>query len=438
TEHRRARDTLLLAACGCAAALCPWNAALWWQLARLRLATEIDCDARVLARGADARTYASVLVAAGERIVAATRFAPAFVERRSLLERRIVAMSPVGGPRRSLHAVTFAFVAALCVAVACAAPAPHGPALSSVPPQFARTTVAQQQYYPRFVRIDTVDAEGTAWLRSALARYYPSVLTGDTSLAFVSLYLSSDGRIVGAAACGHRTGHRRRGLSLRHGRLRLRQRRTGRRQRAPRRRASGLQGRSGHDVRQPDSHPVRARQPHCVPAHLHLRLARRHITGRSISRRRSACLPTRRRRLSEARNGRTERRRGERADAPSRSRRPGGLRTSRERQTSADHAAPSARASAGHRAPRRRSRRRLGRDPRALGHTHPQARHPHRRRRAHIRRHDGARRTQRHDRVGQAPQGSRRDEAHARHGGCKRRDRRHDETASLVEATTQA
>jgi len=200
TEHRRARDTLLLAACGCAAALCPWNAALWWQLARLRLATEIDCDARVLARGADARTYASVLVAAGERIVTATRFAPAFVERRSLLERRIVAMSVVSGPRQLLHAVAFAFVAALCVAIACAAPAPRGPALGSAPPQFAGTTIAQQQYYPRLVRIDTIDAEGTAWLRSALARYYPSVLTGDTSLASVSLYLSANGRIVGAAA----------------------------------------------------------------------------------------------------------------------------------------------------------------------------------------------------------------------------------------------
>src|SRR6185503_1629816 len=37
-EHRRARDTLLLGACGCVAALCPWNVSLWWQLARLRLA----------------------------------------------------------------------------------------------------------------------------------------------------------------------------------------------------------------------------------------------------------------------------------------------------------------------------------------------------------------------------------------------------------------
>ncbi|MFI5233738.1 MAG: hypothetical protein ACHQSE_14665, partial [Gemmatimonadales bacterium] len=57
-----------------------------------------------------------------------------------------------------------------------------------------------QQYYPRLARIDTVDAAATAWLRTALARYYPSVLTGDTSLAFVSLYVNADGRVVGAAA----------------------------------------------------------------------------------------------------------------------------------------------------------------------------------------------------------------------------------------------
>ncbi len=202
TEHRRARDTLLLAACGCTAALCPWNVALWWQLGRLRLATEIDCDARVLAREGDARAYATVLVDAGERMQAMTMLAPAFVERRSLLEQRILAMSAARAPRRLLPALALAAAASLCVAIACSAPSPRGTAPESapLPAQFARAAIAQQQYYPRVVRIDTVDAAGTAWLRAALARYYPRVLTGDTSLAFVSFYLSSDGRIVSAAA----------------------------------------------------------------------------------------------------------------------------------------------------------------------------------------------------------------------------------------------
>ena len=201
-EHCRARDTLLLAVCGCAAALCPWNAALWWQLARLRLATEIDCDARVLARGANAHAYATVLVSAGERMMTTTMLTPAFVERRLLLEQRILAMSAARAPRRVLAGLAFAATAAMCVAIACAAPAPSGAAAaaSRAPAQFAQTSIAQQEYYPRMVRIDTVDAAGTAWLRAALTRYYPSVLAGDTSLAFITLYLSADGRIVRAAA----------------------------------------------------------------------------------------------------------------------------------------------------------------------------------------------------------------------------------------------
>ncbi len=123
-----------------------------------------------------------------------TMFARALVERRSLLEQHILAMRAARAPRRLLPALALAAAASLCVAIACSAQS------APLPAQFARTAIAQQQYYPRIVRIDTVDAAGTAWLRAALARYYPRVLTGDSSLAFVSLYLSSDGRIVSAVA----------------------------------------------------------------------------------------------------------------------------------------------------------------------------------------------------------------------------------------------
>src|SRR5438552_2569232 len=48
-EHVRARDPWLLAAAAALVLLAPWNLMLWWQLRRLRLAVEMDCDARVLA-----------------------------------------------------------------------------------------------------------------------------------------------------------------------------------------------------------------------------------------------------------------------------------------------------------------------------------------------------------------------------------------------------
>src|SRR5579862_4008975 len=50
TEHATARDPLLLAAATLALVATPWNAVLWWQVRRLRLAIEMDCDQRVLKR----------------------------------------------------------------------------------------------------------------------------------------------------------------------------------------------------------------------------------------------------------------------------------------------------------------------------------------------------------------------------------------------------
>jgi len=49
-EHARSGDPLLALAGVCAVVAMPWNVALWWQLSRLRLAIELDCDARVIAR----------------------------------------------------------------------------------------------------------------------------------------------------------------------------------------------------------------------------------------------------------------------------------------------------------------------------------------------------------------------------------------------------
>src|SRR2546428_771335 len=49
-EHVRARDPWLLAAAAAAVVLAPWNPVVWWQVRRLRLVVEMDCDARVLAR----------------------------------------------------------------------------------------------------------------------------------------------------------------------------------------------------------------------------------------------------------------------------------------------------------------------------------------------------------------------------------------------------
>jgi bla regulator protein BlaR1 len=67
----------------------PWNVPLWWQLRRLRLAIEIDCDARVLRRGYDVTRYGEILIEVGERQSTTVAMVAAMSEPRSLLEQRI-------------------------------------------------------------------------------------------------------------------------------------------------------------------------------------------------------------------------------------------------------------------------------------------------------------------------------------------------------------
>ncbi len=120
-EHLRARDHWLLAA-GCAsAALVPWHPATWWMLARLRVAVELDCDRRVLARGVDARSYGSMLIALAGRGPGLAAGALALAGRGSQLERRLVAMTPLRSfrPFRRVRVAFLATLGAAAVVVAC-------------------------------------------------------------------------------------------------------------------------------------------------------------------------------------------------------------------------------------------------------------------------------------------------------------------------------
>jgi beta-lactamase regulating signal transducer with metallopeptidase domain len=92
-EHRRAGDPYLLFVAAVASALMPWNLGVWWQARRLRLAVEVDCDARVLrAHPAPERYGMLILTIAQRRSVAPARVAPMLSEPTSNLERRILAM----------------------------------------------------------------------------------------------------------------------------------------------------------------------------------------------------------------------------------------------------------------------------------------------------------------------------------------------------------
>ena len=92
-EHIAARDPGLLLLGLLLVIIAPWNLPMWWQLRRLRFAMEVDCDARVLGRGAEARAYGQVLLSIGQRRSFAPAGAIALTEPASQLLRRIRIMT---------------------------------------------------------------------------------------------------------------------------------------------------------------------------------------------------------------------------------------------------------------------------------------------------------------------------------------------------------
>lgn len=123
-EHIRARDSLLIALAQLATLAVPWNLALWYQRRRLREAVELDCDARLLARGHSRSGYAALLLSVGQRASSAAIPLAAMAEPRSLLEKRVRRLLEPARPSR-LGSAAWLAVAALAVMGAAQAPRPE-------------------------------------------------------------------------------------------------------------------------------------------------------------------------------------------------------------------------------------------------------------------------------------------------------------------------
>ncbi|HEY4304934.1 MAG TPA: M56 family metallopeptidase [Gemmatimonadaceae bacterium] len=131
-EHLRARDGQLLIAAQIALIAMPWNVALWWQVLRLRVAIEMDCDARVL-RVADPRSYGELLleVARPHRSFKLAGMI-AFAERASQLERRIRFLKRHRVATSKRATIAASTVTLLALSVAWVAPHPTAPARADV------------------------------------------------------------------------------------------------------------------------------------------------------------------------------------------------------------------------------------------------------------------------------------------------------------------
>ncbi|HEY4218594.1 MAG TPA: TonB family protein [Gemmatimonadaceae bacterium] len=119
-EHRAARDPYLLFLAAIGIVLMPWNIPLWIQARRLRLAIEMDCDARVLKAHPTPERYGLLMLTiAQRRATAPTLFAPMLSEPTTQLERRILAMRTTSRRLGRLTIYGGAVLAVALVAFAC-------------------------------------------------------------------------------------------------------------------------------------------------------------------------------------------------------------------------------------------------------------------------------------------------------------------------------
>ena len=132
-EHLRAGDQWLRSGALAAVVLMPLNLPLWWQTHRLRLAVEVDCDARVLRGGADVRMYGSLLLEVGCRASVRGFAMAGLSERTSFLERRLHLMSATIPRRRAAQAAGFVGLAAIATVAACELPEPPRRTATEVP-----------------------------------------------------------------------------------------------------------------------------------------------------------------------------------------------------------------------------------------------------------------------------------------------------------------
>jgi len=142
-EHLRARDHLLLAGGWLVAIALPWHPAVWALINRLRLAIELDCDARVLRAGESPKSYGALLIDVAAHHGGIRIGALALADGPSHLERRILAMN---APRKR-HALAYGALlgglGALLVLAACEAKVPTSAEIAQMDVASAEKSAAE-------------------------------------------------------------------------------------------------------------------------------------------------------------------------------------------------------------------------------------------------------------------------------------------------------
>ncbi len=144
-EHIAARDQYLPVGALLVALLFPWHPAVWWCLARLRLAVELDCDARVLRRGVQAQHYGTLLIDIAAQCGGHRVGALALADRTSHLERRIRAMTKRTSRFIVARTIGLASIAALAIITACEARLPTSAEVQAMDVASAEKSMVQSK-----------------------------------------------------------------------------------------------------------------------------------------------------------------------------------------------------------------------------------------------------------------------------------------------------
>ena len=137
--HVDAGDPILLGVACALVAVMPWNPALWIMLARIRLAIELDCDARVLRAGVSPRSYGTLLVDVAERASRVQFAATALADDASHLHQRILAMQSRRFNRPILRGASAAVLGLAALLAACEAKMPTSAQVEQMDAQSAES-----------------------------------------------------------------------------------------------------------------------------------------------------------------------------------------------------------------------------------------------------------------------------------------------------------
>lgn len=151
-EHFRARDPLVLLLGAAAVVLLPWHPMMWWMASRLRLTTELDCDRRVLRRGADRLSYSRLLIRVAARR-SGMHFGALALSSASHLQRRLTAMVPAPKGFTPGRAIVCGLISTAAILAACEASPPTAAAIE-------RLDVAAAEDVARAIGLIAAASEG--------------------------------------------------------------------------------------------------------------------------------------------------------------------------------------------------------------------------------------------------------------------------------------